>query len=101
MTLTPEQRARNGLEASLAKDNPRALIPMATGAGKTFTACTFSWRLLKYANARRILFRVDRNNLGDQTADATSNCASSMLSRLRLVKSPRTRRRDRLATPPN
>jgi len=40
---------------------------MATGAGKTFTACTFSYRLLKHAKARRILFLVDRNNLGDQT----------------------------------
>jgi len=58
--------AVNGLEASLAKDNPRALIQMATGAGKTFTACTFSWRLLKHAKAKRILFLVDRNNLGDQ-----------------------------------
>ena len=58
--------AVNGLEASLAKDNPRALIQMATGAGKTFTACTFSWRLLKYGKAKRILFLVDRNNLGDQ-----------------------------------
>jgi type I restriction enzyme R subunit len=59
--------AIKGLETSLAKDHPRSLIQMATGAGKTFTACTFSWRLLKYARAHRILFLVDRNNLGDQT----------------------------------
>lgn len=59
--------AIKGLEASLAKDRPRSLIQMATGAGKTFTACNFSWRLLKHAKARRILFLVDRNNLGDQT----------------------------------
>src|SRR6266478_3255553 len=59
--------AVRALEASLAADKPRALIQMATGAGKTFTACTFSWRLLKHARARRILFLVDRNNLGDQT----------------------------------
>jgi type I restriction enzyme, R subunit len=59
--------AITGLEASLAEDRPRALIQMATGAGKTFTACNFSWRLLKHAGARRILFLVDRNNLGDQT----------------------------------
>lgn len=56
-----------GLEASLADDQPRSLIQMATGAGKTFTACTFSYRLIKHARARRILFLVDRNNLGDQT----------------------------------
>lgn len=59
--------AVQGLDKSLARDDPRALIQMATGAGKTFTACTFSYRLLKYAKARRILFLVDRNNLGDQT----------------------------------
>ncbi|WP_417796572.1 DEAD/DEAH box helicase family protein [Terasakiella pusilla] len=59
--------AINGLEASLAKGDPRALIQLATGAGKTFTACTFSYRLIKEAGAKRILFLVDRNNLGDQT----------------------------------
>jgi type I restriction enzyme R subunit len=65
--------AVTGLETSLAQDKPRALIQMATGAGKTFTACTFSWRLLKHAKARRILFLVDRNNLGDQTLKEYQN----------------------------
>ncbi len=65
--------AVRGLEASLVKDQPRALIQMATGAGKTFTACTFSWRLLKFSGARRILFLVDRNNLGDQTLKEYQN----------------------------
>jgi type I restriction enzyme R subunit len=65
--------AVKGLEASLANDDPRALIQMATGAGKTFTACTFSWRLLKHAKATRILFLVDRNNLGDQTLKEYQN----------------------------
>ena len=55
------------LERSLAADHPRSLIQMATGSGKTFTACNFSYRLIKHAGARRILFLVDRNNLGDQT----------------------------------
>lgn len=59
--------AIGGLEKSLAKAHPRSLIQMATGAGKTFTACSFSWRLLKHANAKRILFLVDRANLGRQT----------------------------------
>jgi type I restriction enzyme R subunit len=59
--------AVDGLEQSLARDKPRSLIQMATGAGKTFTACTFSYRLIKHAKARRILFLVDRNNLGNQT----------------------------------
>ncbi|MER7899732.1 DEAD/DEAH box helicase family protein [Streptomyces sp. NPDC096046] len=54
------------LEDSLAADQPRALIQMATGAGKTFTAVTEVYRLLRYAGARRILFLVDRNNLGRQ-----------------------------------
>lgn len=55
-----------GLEASLARGDPRILIQMATGAGKTFTACTFLYRLIKFAKVRRVLFLVDRTNLGDQ-----------------------------------
>ena len=58
--------AITGLEQSLAQDRPRALIQMATGAGKTFIACTFSHRLIKHAGARCILFLVDRNNLREQ-----------------------------------
>ncbi len=54
------------LEASLAEDKPRHLIQMATGSGKTFTAVNFSYRLIKHAKAKRILFLVDRNNLGRQ-----------------------------------
>lgn len=66
--LRPAQvEAVDGLERSLADNRPRALIQMATGAGKTFTAVTSSYRLLKHARARRILFLVDRNNLGKQT----------------------------------
>jgi type I restriction enzyme R subunit len=62
-----QTEAIGGLEASLAQAHPRSLIQMATGAGKTFTACSFSWRLLKHARAKRILFLVDRSNLGNQT----------------------------------
>jgi len=40
---------------------------MATGSGKTFTAINFIYRLIKFAGARRVLFLVDRGNLGDQT----------------------------------
>ncbi|WP_256819598.1 type I restriction endonuclease subunit R [Pseudomonas putida] len=65
--------AITGLENSLAADKPRALIQLATGAGKTFTACSFSYRLIKYAGAKRILFLVDRNNLGDQTLKEFQN----------------------------
>ena len=64
----PDRGDPTGLESVARRsDHPRSLIQMATGAGKTFTACTFSYRLLKHAGARRILFLVDRNNLGDQT----------------------------------
>ncbi|MBI3581057.1 MAG: DEAD/DEAH box helicase family protein [Nitrospinae bacterium] len=58
--------AITGLDKSLAQNHPRALIQMATGAGKTFTAVTFAYRLIKYAKARRILFLVDRKSLGTQ-----------------------------------
>jgi type I restriction enzyme, R subunit len=61
--------AITGLEESLAHDRPRALIQMATGAGKTFTAVAQTYRLLKHARARRVLFLVDRNNLGKQAYD--------------------------------
>lgn len=59
-------RAIMQLEASLKQQRPRALIQMATGSGKTFTAITFIYRLLKFAHARRILFLVDTKNLGEQ-----------------------------------
>ncbi len=55
------------LEKSLADNHSRALIQMATGSGKTFTACNLVYRLIKFAHAKRILFLVDRNNLGRQT----------------------------------
>ena len=42
------------LEASFADAHPRALIQMATGAGKTYTACSFTYRLIKYAGAKRV-----------------------------------------------
>lgn len=59
--------AVRGLEKSLAEDKPRALIQMATGAGKTYTEVAQCYRLLKHAKANRILFLVDRNNLSVQT----------------------------------
>lgn len=55
------------LEQSFALGKPRALIQMATGSGKTFTAVNAAYRLLRYGQARRILFLVDRDNLGKQT----------------------------------
>ncbi|MEI8368120.1 MAG: DEAD/DEAH box helicase family protein [Planctomycetia bacterium] len=66
----------NSLEKSLAGNRPRALIQMATGSGKTFTAVNFCYRLIKYAGAKRILFLVDRNNLGKQTLNEFQQFAS-------------------------
>ena len=54
------------LENSFARGEKRALMVLATGAGKTFTACMASYRLLSYTPTKRILFLVDRNNLGKQ-----------------------------------
>lgn len=60
-------RAVQNLEQSFKKNRPKALIQMATGAGKTFTAATFIYRLLKSpVKAKRILFLVDTKNLGEQ-----------------------------------
>lgn len=65
--LRPAQiKAINNLEYSFKNNRPKALIQMATGAGKTFTAATFIYRLLKHAKAKRILFLVDTKNLGEQ-----------------------------------
>ena len=58
--------AIENLEASFKADKPRALVQMATGSGKTYTAITSVYRLLKYADAKRILFLVDTKNLGEQ-----------------------------------
>ena len=69
-------RAIRNLEASLAADKPRALIQMATSSGKTYTAISFIYRLIKFAGARRVLFLVDRGNLGRQTKKEFDQYAS-------------------------
>lgn len=61
-----QEAAITHLEASFKADRPRALIQMATGSGKTYTAITSIYRLLKYADAKRILFLVNTKNLGEQ-----------------------------------
>jgi len=58
--------AITNLEISFKANRPRALIQMATGSGKTFTAITTIYRLLKFAKAKRVLFLVDTRNLGEQ-----------------------------------
>ena len=66
--LWPVQaQAIRNLEQSLAEARPRSLVQMATGSGKTFMACNQVYRLIRHARARRVLFLVDRSNLGRQT----------------------------------
>jgi type I restriction enzyme R subunit len=59
--------AIQNLEKSFVNAKPRALIQMATGSGKTFMAVSSIYRLVKFAKAKRVLFLVDRSNLGRQT----------------------------------
>jgi type I restriction enzyme R subunit len=66
-------KAIGNLERSFTRADLRALIQMATGSGKTFTAVNIAYRLLKYSGAKRILFLVDRGNLGKQTEDEFAN----------------------------
>jgi len=65
-----QKRAVTSLEASLREDRPRALVQMATGSGKTVFAITAAYRLLRYGGAKRVLFLVDRGNLGRQAMEA-------------------------------
>jgi type I restriction enzyme R subunit len=66
--------AIHGIEKSITDQHfDRSLVQMATGAGKTFTAVTESYRLLKHGGFRRILFLVDRNNLAEQTLTEFQN----------------------------
>jgi type I restriction enzyme, R subunit len=66
---TCQTDAVSALESSMGQNRPRALVQMATGAGKTFTACTLSYRLLAHARFKRILFLADRANLVRQARD--------------------------------
>ncbi len=68
-----QKRAIINIEASLAGGRPRSLLQMATGSGKTFTAVNLCYRLIKNAGAKRILFLVDRGNLGKQTKQEFEN----------------------------
>ena len=61
-----QTQAIRNLEQSLAEGRPRSLVQMATGSGKTFMACNQVYRLIRHAGARRVLFLVDRSNLGRQ-----------------------------------
>ena len=68
-----QKKAIMQIEESLAGAKPRALLQMATGSGKTYTAVNLCYRLIKNAKAKRILFLVDRGNLGKQTLQEFQN----------------------------
>ena len=74
--------AIQNLERSLVANTRRSLIQMATGSGKTFTACNFVYRLAKFAGARRILFLVDRNTLGRQALNEFQKFTSPHTNRI-------------------
>ena len=71
-TLSPkglracQYEAITQLEQSFRNGENRALMVLATGAGKTYTACLAAYRMLAFTPTKRILFLVDRNNLGKQ-----------------------------------
>jgi len=62
-----QAEAVKNIELSLKDNRPRSLLQMATGSGKTYTAITQIYRLIKFGGARRVLFLVDRGNLAEQT----------------------------------
>jgi type I restriction enzyme R subunit len=72
-----QEIAVTNLEESLKNNRPRALIQMATGAGKTYTAITSMYRILKHAKGKRILFLVDTKNLGEQAEQEMLNFTPS------------------------
>ena len=61
--------AISNLELSFKRGINRCLLDLATGSGKTFTACMLSYRAISYTPVERVLYLVDRNNLGKQTED--------------------------------
>ena len=52
---------------AVARGDRRALLVMATGTGKTYTAFQIIHRLRKASAVKRVLFLADRNILVDQT----------------------------------
>lgn len=65
-----QRKAILAVEKGLEEGRRELLVAMATGTGKTRTCIGLTYRLLKTKRFRRVLFLVDRNALGKQTADA-------------------------------
>ncbi len=91
--------AINNLEQSFHDARPRALIQMATGSGKTFTAITSIYRLLKHADAKRVLFLVDTRNLGEQAEQEFSGPTHPMTTTASLRNSTTCSAYSRAASP--
>src|SRR5947207_9101769 len=92
--------AIRNLERSLAANKRRALIQMATGSGTPYTAVNFVYRLIKLAGARRVLFLVDRGNLGDQTLkDWSSSDKTSSAGEARRVSAGSANQFQQFVTP--
>lgn len=68
-----QKKAILNVEKSLTNAKPRSLIQMATGSGKTYTAVNLCYRLINNAKSKRVLFLVDRGNLGEQTLQEFQN----------------------------
>lgn len=62
-----QRNAVNRTLEAIAKHQPRILIAMATGTGKTYTAFQIVWRLLESGAKKKVLYLADRNNLVDQS----------------------------------
>jgi type I restriction enzyme R subunit len=65
-----QRRAIEATEAAIAAGQRELLLAMATGTGKTKTCIALIYRLLKTGRFRRVLFLVDRSELGIQAANA-------------------------------
>lgn len=65
--------AIQGLEKSFASNHLRSLAPQTMGSGKTILSCAQTYRLLRYGGADRVLFLVDRINLGEQALREFTN----------------------------
>src|SRR5947207_4827393 len=100
---SPEELAREKIDKLLTDCGwikRRALIQMATGSGKTYTAVNFVYRLIKLAGARRVLFLVDRGNLGDQTLkDWSSSDKTSSAGEARRVSAGSANQFQQFVTP--
>ena len=68
-----QRNAINRTVNAIAKGQSRALLVMATGTGKTYTAFQIVWRLLHSKLKKKVLYLADRNILVDQSIQQDFN----------------------------